>query len=171
MVFAFGRGVVEVDPAEAPMAEEGFVEAVGGVGAQGDRLPAQALAEEVSAVAPGDSAFGFDRADLVTGRVFDGWQVARQRPRAGRVAAGGCGQRERLVRALVIVDRPPAIGDLLAMAEVAQVGADEHFGRQGAMEALLFALGLLARPPASLFPSASSPVRQPDLSSIKRFGL
>jgi hypothetical protein len=46
------------------------------------------------------------------------------------------------MRALVIVDRPPTIEDLLAMAEVAQVGADEHFGHQGAMKALFLALGL-----------------------------
>ena len=79
VILGFGRGVVEVDPAERLVAEEDFVEAVGGGRAQGDRLGTEALAEEVGAVAPGDGAFGFDRAYLVAGSVFDRRQARRPR--------------------------------------------------------------------------------------------
>ena len=121
VMFAFGLGVVEVDPAQALVAEEDGVEAIGGAGTQGDRLPAQALTDVIGAVAPGDIAFGFDRTHLVAGSVLDCGQERGQRPRAGHVATGRCVQSQRVVRTLMVVDRSPMIEGLLAMGQVAQI--------------------------------------------------
>src|SRR5262245_39608993 len=109
VMLALGWRLMEVDPAQALVAEEDFVESVRSGWSEGNGLFAQAVANVIASVAPADFALGFDGAHFVTAGVFDGWQDRRQRARTGLVAAGGSGQTQGLVGTLMVVDGAPGV--------------------------------------------------------------
>src|SRR5437762_8411307 len=72
---------------------------------------------------------------------------------------GRHGKIERFMRALVVIDRPPAIEGTLAMGEIGEALAAEHLGLERAVKALVLSLGLRVIRPAmgDLYPQAQQP--------------
>src|SRR5437016_12933790 len=80
-----------------------------------------------------DPAVEIDAADIVSRSVVDGRQHFGIGPFAHAIALGGHREIERFMRALVVVDRPPAIEGMLAMGEIGEALAAEHLGLERAV--------------------------------------
>src|SRR5579863_6528439 len=109
---------------------------------KGDQLAAQGLADAPTFVLEANEPDAVDLANLVAWRVLDRRQRRGKRSRTWPVALSRGRHAERLMWPLVIVERTPAVEGALAVGKIAEATPIEHFGLEGAMEALLLALGL-----------------------------
>src|SRR5882724_4321702 len=114
----------------------------------GDGLAAEGLADAPRAVLEADEAVLVDLADAVAGPVLDGRQGFGEGAWARVVAVGRHRQGERIVRPVVVVEMAPGVEGTLAVDEIAEAVGLQQLGLEGAMEALVLALGLrMVRPP------------------------
>src|SRR5580658_1101903 len=120
---------------------------VGSGRAQRDGLAAEGFADAPEPVFETDEAGAIDLADGIAGTVFDRRELLRKAARTEMVARAGGLEPQRLVRPLVIVDRPPCVEGALAGSEIAKAVPVQDLGLQRAMEALVLALRLrMVRP-------------------------
>jgi uracil-DNA glycosylase len=96
----------------------------------------------------------------VCGRLVVGWIDATGHGfLAALVTPGGCGHADALVRALGVVDLAPGVEGRLCRGQIGQGVDVQDFGLEGAMEALVLALGLGMVGPA--MDHADAQVHQP----------
>src|SRR5580704_5493538 len=131
-------------------------DAVLGRRAERDILAAKGLAEAPSSVLEVDEAVAADLADLVTRRVLDRRQDLGKGARARSISLSRRRHAESIMRAQVVIARAPFVESTLAIGEIAEALSVDHLRLEGAVETLLFALGLrmtratdAARSPAS----------------------
>src|SRR5438874_6650594 len=117
-----------------------------------DELAAESFSDAPDPVLEADPAADIDLADNVAWSVFDRRQCFAIGSGTHTIAIGRHREAKRLMRALAIVDRPPAVEGLLALDEISEAFAVEHLGFERAMEALVLALGLRMIGPAMADP-------------------
>ena len=81
-------------------------------------------------------------------------------PWAHGVAADGRGHGQGLVRAAGVVDLAPGVKGALGLSQIGQPVGGQHLGLEGAVEALVLALGL--RMIGSSVDHADAQIEQPD---------
>src|SRR5436305_8464678 len=107
-----------------------------------DELAAESFSDAPDPVLEADPAADIDLADNVAWSVFDRRQCFAIGSGTHTIAIGRHREAKRLMRALAIVDRPPAVEGLLALDEIGEAFAVEHLGFKRAGEALVLPLGL-----------------------------
>src|SRR5882672_3357756 len=137
------RGVAQIEAGDLAGAEEDAVVAVALQGPHGNAFAMEGIWHAPRLAAEADIALGgADGSQDVAGLVLGLGQLAGHRSRARAVAAGRHIEAEGLVRALVVVDRAPAIEGGLHLGEGAQDFHRQHLGLEGPVEALVLAAGL-----------------------------
>ena len=74
--------------------------------------------------------------------ILNGGQRFWKGPQTGLVAAGGDSQPQRVMGAVVVIDRAPFAQRLLEVALILPLRLGEDLTRQGAMKPFIFAHGL-----------------------------
>src|SRR5580704_4275922 len=74
--------------------------------------------------------------------VFDGWKGLGEAFVAGAIAGDRTGQIQRFMRAVEVIDFPPAVEALLTVLHIGIDLGSDGFSGQGAVESFEFALGL-----------------------------
>ncbi len=158
---ASGRlGVPEIEGRDPMVAEEDLQGGRVGGRPQGDGVAAEGLADVIGPVVQRDRPVALDPADQVAGGVVDRRQGLGEGAWAGPVAAGGRGEVQRLVGARQVVGIAEAVELPLAVGQVGEGAVAQRLGLQGAVEALLLALGLRVGRPAVADRDAQA--QQPD---------
>src|SRR5262245_45895814 len=95
-----------------------------------DGLAAEGFADPPRLVLEADPASDIDLADDVACGVLDRRRRFGVRPWAHAIAIGRHGKVDRFMRALAVVDRPPAIEGLLTLGEITEAPTIEHLGNE-----------------------------------------
>src|SRR5579859_4283058 len=135
--------VVEIDGGEELVTKENLADGIVGVGlAQGDGKAAQGFGDAEGFAAIAEPTLGLDLAHLEAGRILDRRQALGERNRTWAITGDRSSEVERVVRTNQVVAVAEAIELALAVREVGEVEVAQDFEHQGAMEALVLALGL-----------------------------
>ena len=102
----------------------------------------QGIAQLVSLAPELQDPVPVDRAHFVFTAVLGQAQLLRERYLAGPIARDRCSSMQCLVRALMVVDRTPAIQRRLYPLQALKAPSLEHLDLQCSMEALVIAIGL-----------------------------
>lgn len=142
MALGFVGGQGQVDEPEGDGAEAHREKRVAFVGAKRDAVGYQCAADEVKAVSESDFAFAFDGAGDFGGLVFDGRVFASEASWTDAIAGCGHIHPEGLMGSVMVVIETEGIEALLREGEGWPVVAAEQLVVEGAVEALVLALGL-----------------------------
>src|SRR5579885_1450342 len=135
--------VAQIEAGDLAGPEEDPIMAIAREGAHGDAFALEGVGHAPELPVEADIALGrADGAQHVSRLVLGLGQPAWHGSRARAVAAGRDLEAEGLVRALVIVDRAPAIEGGLPRGEAAEHPHRQHLGLEGPVEALVLAPGL-----------------------------
>ena len=132
----------QVDGGDVVGSEDDVVEAVGVGGADSDEFALEGFGDAPALALEADAGVGGDAARLVVGAVVEGFDDGSVGPGAGGVAVDGSLHAERFVGPLGVVDPAPAIEVSGGMTDVVQGLPGQGLGLEGAVEALVLALGL-----------------------------
>src|SRR5262249_46082924 len=141
-------------------AKAGIPDTIGCGWPEGEAMASEGLAEPDLMSVKADEAAMLDLADDLTVVIFRRLQRLGKGSRAHAISVGRYSEINRLVRPEGVVDGPPAVEPALAVAQIAKAAAGQDLSLEGAMEALILALGLgMIGPPMG---HADAQLQQPD---------
>ena len=132
----------EINGSNYRMSEQEVEDAIGKGWADCDREADESLADFEAAVMKADLGVGLHFADLEVGCVLQGRELLRESAWARPIARDGRLQGERLMGPHEIINLAPAVELALRFGEIAELAVVQQLQAQGAMEALVLALGL-----------------------------
>src|ERR1039457_71825 len=105
--------VSQINPANTMGAVVNVENAILGTGSQRHRLLAERLADANGAAPETDRTVAANLANNIARPILDRRQSLAERPRAGAIARRRRLEAERLMRTLMIIDRPPPVEGVL----------------------------------------------------------